>query len=303
MEISQLQQLTPRVYWLPPDERTDRPVLGVIVGSQATLIVDAGNSAAHANLLLDQLVEHDLIKPKSYIVLTHWHWDHVFGAATLEEWCAERSGFDTTIFAHQETARYVEEMAHLDWSDAALDQRVADGTEIEFCRDMIKAELPDRTNLRIKPADVAFASELTFNLGDITCQVTYVGGDHSSDSSVVYIPAGKGENILFLSDCLYEDLHHGPRNYTIEKLFPLLDAIESYDADYYLWGHDDVPMPRAEMTEFIRSLRIIGQAFERIGDNREALVAALPSELNAEFNEEHLEIVDAFLAGRRRVTP
>lgn len=294
MNLSQLQQLTPQVYWLPPESRTDRPTLGVVVGSQATLIVDSGNSPTHANLLLDAMEAHKLSRPR-YVVLTHWHWDHVFGSTE----------FDCPIIAYSETAHHVEEMVHQDWSDEALDQRVADGTEIEFCRDMIKAELPDRTDLRIRPVDVAFATELTVNLGDTTCLVKHVGGDHASDSSIIYVSAseGEGESVLFLSDCLYEDLHHGPHNYTVAKLFPLLDAIEVYDADFYVWGHHEAPMPKVEMMAFIRSLRIIGQAVERLGNNREALVAELPEALGTSLDEEQLEIVDAFLAGLKRVTP
>jgi hypothetical protein len=35
-----LNQISPRVHWLSPDSATDRPVLGAVVGSRATLLVD-----------------------------------------------------------------------------------------------------------------------------------------------------------------------------------------------------------------------------------------------------------------------
>src|SRR5512135_743791 len=127
--MPELSPITPHVYWLPANPATDRPMLGVIVGERATLIVDAGNSPAHANLLLGEITRLALPAP-AYLALTHWHWDHVFGAATL----------DLPTFASRETRRIVSGMTRLDWGDAALERRVREGVEIEFCRTNMMAE-------------------------------------------------------------------------------------------------------------------------------------------------------------------
>ncbi|GAB4438527.1 MAG: MBL fold metallo-hydrolase [Anaerolineae bacterium] len=260
-----------------------------MVGERATLIVDAGNSPAHANLLLAELARLKL-PPPDYLVLTHWHWDHVFGI----------EAFEVPLFAHAETGRALEEMATLDWSDAALDLRVAEGSEIEFCRDMIKLEWPDRTHLRLRAPDVTFVTGLEFNLGGVRCHVDHVGGDHASDSCIVAVP---DDGVIFLGDCLYEDLHHGPHNYTVEKLFPLIDRILRHHADSYIFGHHQAPVPKTEMLEFTESLQLIGQLVEQTGDNRAEILQKLPAKIGATPNEEHLEIVEAFLAGLQKETP
>lgn len=283
---SLLNQISEHVYWLAPNPTTDRPTLGAIVGKQATLMVDAGNSPAHANLFLAELAKLGIPKP-DYGVLTHWHWDHVFGASALAG----------PFFAYHETQRMIEEMAHLDWSDEALDRRVEAGTEIEFCRDMIKAEWPDRSHLQLKVPEVAFAGQLEFNLGRVRCQVIHVGGDHAADSSIVVVPADK---IVFLSDCLYPDLHHGPPNYTIRKLFPLIDKLMSYQADYYVWGHNPEPMFKFEMIAFTGLLKLIGEQVERLGPDRDVILRELQNKHRNLLNEDDLELVDAFLAGRQR---
>jgi glyoxylase-like metal-dependent hydrolase (beta-lactamase superfamily II) len=280
-----LGKISDHVYVLDPDASTDRPALGAIIGKQATLMVDAGNSPAHAKLLLDELAKHDLTKLR-YLVLTHWHWDHVFGSSV----------FDRPIFAHEETTRAIKEMARLDWSDEALDQRVEQGVEIEFCRDMIKAEWPDRSALQLKPPDVSFATCLEFDLGEVRCQVKHVGGDHASDSSILYIPE---DRILFLGDCLYEDLNHGPQNYTIQKLYPLIEVIMSYEVNNYVWSHDAEPMPQKEMMEFVGLLKMIGDLVQQTGDNRELLLQNLRGILGFNLKNDHLEIADAFLCGLR----
>ncbi len=41
-----LTQISDHVYWFSPDDKTDRPVLGAIVGQTNTLWVDVGNSVA-----------------------------------------------------------------------------------------------------------------------------------------------------------------------------------------------------------------------------------------------------------------
>ncbi len=121
-----LRRLTNHVWWLNPYADTDRPTLGVVVGSVGSLVVDAGASPAHARTLRAELERHALPPPR-FVALTHWHWDHVFGLAA----------FDAPALASLETQRIVGVMAGQDWSDAALDERVAQGREIAFCRDML----------------------------------------------------------------------------------------------------------------------------------------------------------------------
>ncbi|MFN8453384.1 MAG: MBL fold metallo-hydrolase [Anaerolineae bacterium] len=282
MDNPKLHQITPRVYWLEPDERTDRPILGAIAGRRATLMVDAGNSPAHAQLFLDELAAAR-VAPPNYCVLTHWHWDHVFGASAL----------DVPTFAYRDTQRKVIELAGLDWSDEALDRRVAEGTEIEFCRDMLKVELPDRTGLRLRPPEIAFTGQLDLDLGGLTAHIIHVGGDHSADSSIVYVPE---EKVLFLSDCWYQNLYHNPPSYTTRKLFPLLERLLSFDAEFYLEGHNPEPLSRAEMEQYASLLKTIGQKVDQIGPHRDEILADLAQVL-AEPPEEYVEIVDAFIAG------
>ena len=283
MSNSKLNQITEHVYWFPPNNATDRPTLGAIVGKTGTLVIDAGNSPAHANLFLAELAKNKIPSPK-YLILTHWHWDHLFGI----------DAFNALIFASQRTKRAVEKMAGWDWSDTALDKRVEAGVEIEFCRDMIKKEMPDRTSLHLKIPDITFANQIDIDLGDIICQIAHVGGDHAEDSVVVYIPQ---DNILFLSDCLYPDLYHGAWNYTIQKLFPLIDKILSFKADFYLFGHHEEPMSSAEMMAYTTLLKTIGQKVANEGNNRGKIIVDLQETFNKLLDEEQIEIVDAFLAG------
>ena len=288
MTLHQFNQIAPHVYWLTPDAATDRPVLGLIVGTRGTLVVDAGNSPAHAKVLFDALARRNLPAP-TFALLTHWHWDHVFGTSVLP----------IPTFASVETARIVTKMAQLDWSDAAIDQRVADGVDIPFSRENIKAELPDRTHFSIRPPEIAFTGQVSLDLGDVTCQLVHVGGDHAPDSSIVYV---REHGIVFLGDCIYEDVHHGPRRLTTTHLFPLLDRLSAYDAVYYLAAHHPSPLTRSAFQDEASLLSTIGRMVELYGQNRGAVLKALPAALGMALTEDHMEIADAFLAGLRLPT-
>src|SRR5690606_41603367 len=76
-----LQKLSDRLYYLPPYQKTDRPILGAVVGDKHTLLIDSGNSANHAKLFKDQLASHQIYG--DLLALTHWHWDHVFGLSEM----------------------------------------------------------------------------------------------------------------------------------------------------------------------------------------------------------------------------
>ena len=278
-------QVSPHCYMLSPHPATDRPLLGLIAGRGGALLVDAGNSSRHARLMLGEIAKRGLASP-TFLMFTHWHWDHVFGAQAL----------NLQTFAHRETRRILTVMAGLDWSDAALDLRVADGRETASCRDNIKAELPDRSGLVIRPPDISYDSGVELHLDGVSCQIVHVGGDHSPDESVVYVPEDK---VVFLGDCLSKDFDHGPRRYTTAELFPLLDRLLSFEADLYFESHTPLPIPRSDLAAEAGVLKTIGRVVERLAPDRQAVLSALPGLLKTGLNQDHIEDVDAFFAGLR----
>lgn len=219
------QRLTDRVTWLPPDNRTDRPSLAHIRGQNHSVLLDIGASPQHTGSFLSSpLLEGT--PPLIAAVLTHWHWDHGFGGSAL----------GVPIVAQRQTHREMWRQSLLDWSDQALDARVAEGSEIAFCRDYLRLELPERSNLKLVVPQIVFDAGLTLDLGGVTCEVHHVGGDHSSDSSVVWVP---GERLLFLGDCLYQRLYAPVPHYTPSGLRRLLHRMEQFEPALVILGHEE----------------------------------------------------------------
>ncbi|MDX2007267.1 MAG: MBL fold metallo-hydrolase [Meiothermus sp.] len=241
MPDSTAQRLTHRVVWLTPDNRTDRPSLAHLCGQDHSLLLDVGASPGHTRSFLgNPLLEG--APPLLAAVLTHWHWDHGFGGSALE----------VPVVAHRRTHREMLRQSRLDWSDAALDARVAEGSEIAFCRDYLRLELPDRSDLMVMVPQIVFDSSLTLDLGGLTCEVHHVGGDHSSDSSVVWVPE---EGLLFLGDCLYQRLYAPVPHYTPAGLQQLLDRLEGFEPERVILGHEETVLDASGYRKRLAELR------------------------------------------------
>jgi len=291
MNQSKLKELTSKIHYLPFGENY-RPNLAAIVGSQNTLLVDAGNSPKHARLFLRELSKCD-IAPIKYVALTHWHWDHHFGLVAM----------NFTSIAHFKTKEKIIELNRLSWDDESIQKRVEEGTENIFVRDGIKLEYPEpNRTIQIGTIDISFTEKLEIQLGDLFCIIENVGGDHSSDSSVLFVP---DEKVVFTGDCLSPNPYRkdGKFEYRTEKLFPLLDKLKSYNAEYYVNSHG-LPMPRTTFEKWCQEFILIGSLVEKRNKQFEEMLSHLKKKAQSEgktidnsWLEEKGIIIQAFLNG------
>jgi len=284
MDKKTVKRLTDHILYLPADHDSDRPILAAISGSDRTVIVDAGNSPAHARLFLEQLSEYDLPKI-DYLFLTHWHWDHIFGMKHM----------NLPTIAHRETKRELQKLIGLDWSDEALDQRVEAGTEIAFCADMIKKEYPGSLRQGIDPMlpHITFDSQVEIDLGGITCLLQHVGGDHAHDSSVLYV---KEENVLFLGDALGPAIYAPQRYYVPEHFLDLLERIEAFGAATYIESHL-FPQTQEQFSHDLNEMRWMAQAVLDHQGGHEAVVDEMTKRLNRELSKDDHSCIRYFLEG------
>jgi glyoxylase-like metal-dependent hydrolase (beta-lactamase superfamily II) len=258
----------------------DRPSLCAVVGTKRTVMLDAGASDAHAREFLDGLAAHG-VRPPDFVVLTHWHWDHVFGAAEIS----------APLIAHRMTAAQLAVMAGQVWDDAALDTRVASGEEIVFCADNIKLELPEPRQVRIAQADIIFREGIDLDLGGVRCHIRHVGGDHAADACIVYVPEDK---LLFLGDCLYDDIYAPTRHYTQAKAPPLIDKLMDFDAETYIEGHNPMPLDRAGFIEITAKMRLAAELVTEYKGDAAAIRMARPEE---SADEDLAYYIGTFAAG------
>lgn len=279
-----LNKLTEHVFYKPHFQETDRPVLGLITGEKFSLVVDAGNSPAHAKEFLESTASM-AIAPLAFLALTHWHWDHVFGTGTMK----------LMTISHSDTKKKIDYLNTLKWDDQSLDRRVETGEEIEFCSEMIKREMPDREELRLKSPEITFAKRVDVDLGNLTCIIEHVGSVHAMDSSIVYIPE---EKVMFLGDCLAPDIYSGEQSYDREELQHLVDKISQYEVDFYLTSHYE-PETHGEIWTYIKLMQDIGDI---VGTelSAEKVRAKFQQEKSREPDEEETELLTYFVNGNRK---
>ncbi|MBS4214650.1 MBL fold metallo-hydrolase [Neobacillus rhizophilus] len=270
-------------WYMTPVSETDRPILGMVVGKEKRLMIDAGNSEAHALLFLKMLEEQNVGSPEM-VVLTHWHWDHIFGLSALK---------DSVSISSKETKGEIEKLMPLAWTDEAMDERVKEGTEIEFCASCIKNEFVDHRNIHITLPQVVFDNELEIDLGGVTCVLKHVGGDHASDSVVIYI---KEEKILFLADSIYPDIFSPKRNYTTKRTKELAAILEQFDAETYILSHWK-PISRTEFNNEMQLLKTVADYTEKYNGDAELIKSEYARALNRDLNEDESETIEYFVNG------
>jgi glyoxylase-like metal-dependent hydrolase (beta-lactamase superfamily II) len=278
-----IKRLGNSFWYMTPVSETDRPILGMVVGRDKMLMIDAGNSEAHAELFINMLQEQNVPR-HDMVVLTHWHWDHIFGLSALK---------GALSISSKETQKEIEKLVPYAWSDEALAERVKQGTEIEFCANCIKEEYGEQRNITITLPTITFEDELEIDLGGVTCVLKHVGGDHAADSVVIYI---KEDKILFLGDSIYPDIFSPKRNYTTERTSKLVAQLEQFDAESYILSHWD-SISRDEFNYEMQLLKNVGHFTEKHKGDPVQIRLDYEKQLNRELNEEELETIQYFVNG------
>jgi glyoxylase-like metal-dependent hydrolase (beta-lactamase superfamily II) len=269
LAMSVLTKIAEHVYWMPPGP-PDRPSVCGVVGDRRTFMLDAGSSAAHTHAFLDDLLTESGTRP-SAVVYTHSDWDHVLGGA-------EVGGI---VIAQTQTAEQLIELADRDWTDEGLDRRVAAGLSSPQHAAAVKLELPSPRAVEVVPADIVFHDRIEIDLGSVTVHVRHVGGDHSDESSLMYV---EPDRVLFLGDCMSPSPEGA---LTAESAFRLRDVILGFGAEHYVEGHHESVSSRSEMDDLFEKMRLAEGAV------REGSAIAVPDEDTEYF-------IQAFKAGRNR---
>ncbi len=218
-----LQQITERCFYLPFDERTDRPSLGYVRGDRFALLVDGGNSPDHMALMHRALEEQGL--PREHLAaVTHSHWDHTYGL------CAT----DAPVIACRKAQEALLAMQHWAWTPEAMEHRLESREDILFCHSFILKEYADPSAIRVRAADIVFDDFLELDLGGVHALLARLNNSHSADSAVVFIPE---EKVVYLGDIAYKDLHHEPPCWHANRRADLMGQLDRLDFQWAVPGH------------------------------------------------------------------
>ncbi|HYK74718.1 MAG TPA: MBL fold metallo-hydrolase [Pseudoneobacillus sp.] len=278
-----IKQLTKRIWYLPNSRETDRPVLAAIIGDKYTLMMDAGNSPMHSKIFLNELKKIGVQTP-DFLVFTHGHWDHVLGYSLL----------NMPAFAHIDTKAYMRKLEELKWDDEALEKQVKTGITTPACAEYIKKEYGEERHLiQIKLPSVTFKEDLQIDLGNLTCTLKHVGGDHASDSVVLHIHE---EKVLFIGDCISPCMHSPERYYRLNVISLLLNQLSSFDCDYVIHSHAE-PMTKVSFQNEVQEYRDVIEAVRKYGNDLESISNEIAIKWKRELPNEERDFFQYFLNG------
>jgi glyoxylase-like metal-dependent hydrolase (beta-lactamase superfamily II) len=245
------------VYVVPGDTgrgSEGRPNAGFIVTREGVVVVDALASPRQGEALL-RTIRSVTQQPVTWLVLTHHHPDHHFGAIVFR-----RAG--ARVIAHPDT--------HVLASDGGPDALVADWVRVvgvDAMRGFEFANVPDRP---VTSAD-------TLRMGGRTIVITHPGAGHSAGDLMVWLPK---ERVLFAGDILIEDGVTMVVDGSAPALLRSLARIDSLGPRVAVPGHGALPKHPVQLVArtrgYIAGLEADMRAAVQKGVPMQRALAALP---------------------------
>lgn len=222
MNNSTLFHLTEQIYAFPGDWPLLRPWIGVVATSEGTVLIDSGNGTRQAHDIQAAL-EQIGAPPVSHILLTHHHWDHVFGSYAFP---------DAYIVAHEQTQHHLRVMSQEPWSEEYLLSKSKGNRVREIVSQIMNQAIPDWSTFRAVPAHETFETGYELTLGGYHFTMEHVGGTHEPDQCLVHVQPG---NVLFLGDTTYG--RGSKKKWDRPALVEAMEGFVARRADWYVEGH------------------------------------------------------------------
>jgi glyoxylase-like metal-dependent hydrolase (beta-lactamase superfamily II) len=188
---------------------------GFIVTSGGVVVVDALASPRQGEALL-RTIRSVTRQPIRWLVLTHHHPDHTFGAVVFR-----RAG--AKVMAHPDARTLA--------SEGGPDALLANWVRVVGLDAMRGFEFADSADRPVSGSD-------TLRLGGRTIVVTHPGSGHTAGDLVVWLPR---ERVLFAGDLLVEDGVTMVVDGSGPALRRCLDLIDSLHPRIVVPGHGGIP--------------------------------------------------------------
>jgi len=171
-------KVAPHTYVIPDDNVGLVPNVGIVVGSQATLVIDPGLGRRNGESVLREVAKVSR-NTEVYIATTHYHAEHTTG-----------------YVAFPPMAKYVNSAVQ----EAEFAESGMQMVQMFSGRSPVTAELLKDAARR--PADITFDREYTIHLGGIDVRLVVVGPTHTRGDTVAFVT---GDNVLFAGDVVMND--------------------------------------------------------------------------------------------------
>jgi glyoxylase-like metal-dependent hydrolase (beta-lactamase superfamily II) len=217
-------KVSEHVYVIPDGNVGGVPNVGIVVGRNATLVIDTGLGPRNGQTVLYE-VEKLTKTSQIYIVGTHFHSEHILGES-----------------AFPPTAKVIRARAQ----QQDIDQF---GVQPNFAsRSPAMAELMKDSEFR--RADDFFDSEKTIDLGEVRTRLMWFGGTHTNGDTLIFI---EGDSVLFAGDVIMNRrfLGFNSQSSSVRAWLNSLDKVEPLHPTIIVPSHGE--MGNGSLVELNRS--------------------------------------------------
>lgn len=213
------------VYIFPYEDSLDRPNLVYIKGKDKSLLLDAGGGPKTYRYIKEQLDKYNLLDP-DYILISHYHWDHLFGIGY----------FKGIKMGTSYTEQKIEEL--MEQKPKFVNDIISNDSQPEFCREHLILEYGETLKeLRLAKLDVLVDKPVKLDLGKRELDIIPVTCPHTEGSLIVF---DKESGILFIFDADYGRIDGCEFIDDDEKKKEFLKVVKQIPAKYVLKGHSDI---------------------------------------------------------------
>ena len=181
-----------------------------VVTKEGVVVIDALGSPALAEELLAQIRRITPL-PVRYVIVTHYHADHIYGLQTFK-------AAGATVIAHRAAGAYLN-------SETAVQR-------LKASREELFPWIDEST--RLVPADRWIDGPETIALGGMEFRLQPVGPSHTPEDMVVYVPQLR---TLFAGDIVFRGRVPYVGQADSGHWITALDTLLSYEIDVVVPGH------------------------------------------------------------------
>lgn len=223
------RQIAPGVYAVMGDVgrgSEGRPNAGFIVTGEGVVVVDALASPLDGQRLL-AAIRKITPQPVKWLVLTHHHPDHHFGAIVFRKAGAQ-------VIAHPDRRTLA--------SEGGEDALIADWVRVVGLDAMRGFEFADTPDRPVTGSD-------TLRMGGRMIVITHPGAGHTAGDLMVWLPR---DRVLFAGDLLIEDGVTMMVDGSSRELLKGLDAIDALHPRVVVPGHGAMPKVPSDLVALTR---------------------------------------------------